>query len=59
MLDPDIREQLHITVGTKDASVPPFEAGALVKSFKKGEKGLDSVRLGDVYVNGRIMDLFS
>jgi tRNA ligase len=59
MLDPEIRERLHITVGTKDASVPPFEAGTLVKSFKKGEKGLDSVRLGDVYVNGRIKGLFS
>ena len=58
MLDPEIRERLHITVGTKDASVPPFEAVALVESFKKGEKGLDSVCLDDMYVNGRIKGLF-
>jgi tRNA ligase len=57
-LDPEIRERLHITVGTRDASVPPFEAVALVESLKKGEKGLDSVRLDDVYVNGRIKGLF-
>ena len=59
MLDPEIRGRLHITVGTKDASVPPFEAGALVEAFKKGEKGLDSVPLEDMYVNGRIKGLFS
>jgi tRNA ligase len=62
MLDHEIRERLHITVGTRDASVPAFEAVALVESFKKGEKGkgVDSVRLGeDVFVNGRIKGLFS
>ena len=34
-------------------------SGALVKTSKKGEKDLDSVRLEDVYVNGRIRDLYS
>lgn len=57
MLDPELRGRLHITVGTSDASVPPFEAGALVKSFKEGEKGLWNVRLEDVYVKGRIKGL--
>jgi tRNA ligase len=59
MLDPELRGGLHITVGTRDASVPPFEAVALVGSFKKGEKGLDNVRLEDVYVKGRIKGLYS
>ncbi len=58
MLEPELRERLHITVGTKDASVPPFEAGTLVESFKKGEKSLGSVRLEDVYVKGRIRGLY-
>jgi tRNA ligase len=40
MLDPELRGRLHIMVGTTDASVLPFEAVALVESFKKGEKGL-------------------
>ena len=57
MLDPKLRGQLHITVGTRDASVLPFEASALVESFKKGEKGLDNVRLEDLYVKGRIKGL--
>ena len=61
MLDPELRGRLHITVGTRDASVPPFEAGALVESFKKGGnlKGLGNVRLEDVYVKGRIKGLNS
>ena len=57
MLDPELRGQLHITVGTRDASVPPFEAAALVESFKKGEKGPDGVSLEDVCVKGRIKGL--
>ena len=59
MLDPELRGRLHITVGTRDASVPPFEAVALVESFKKGEKDLGKVRLEDVYVKGRIKGLYS
>ena len=61
MLDPgpELRGRLHIMVGTRDASVPPFEAGALVESFKKAGKGLDNVRLEDVYVKGRIKGLNS
>ena len=57
MLDSEVCGRLHITVGTSDASVRPFEAAALVVSFKKGEKRLDNVRLEDVYVKGRIKGL--
>lgn len=57
MLDPELLGRLHITVGTRDTSVPPFEASALVESFKRGEKGLCNVRLEDVYVKGRIKGL--
>ena len=59
MLDPELRGQLHITVGTRDASVLPFEAAALVESFKKGKKkGLNNVRLEGVYVKGGIKGLY-
>ena len=57
MLDPELRGRLHITVGTQDDSVLPFEAAVLVESFKKGKKGLNNVRLEDVYVQGRIRGL--
>jgi hypothetical protein len=44
-LDHELRERLHITIniGAKDASVPAVEVGALVQSFKKGEKGVEGV----------------
>jgi len=58
-LDHELRERLHITIGTKDSSVLAFEAGGLVRSFKKGEKSVDSVPLEGVYVKGRIKGLFS
>jgi tRNA ligase len=58
-LDPGLRRRLHITVGTGDASVPAVEAGALVESFRKGEKGLVSIPLEEVSVKGRIEGLFS
>ncbi|KAH9961179.1 RNA ligase-domain-containing protein [Russula compacta] len=60
-LDAALRERLHVTVGTKDASVPAVEAGALVGSFRKGGtgKGLHSLPLEGVYVSGRIKGLFS
>jgi len=58
-LDHELRERLHITIGTMDASVLAVEAGALVHSFKKGEKGMESVPLEGVYVKGRIKGLFS
>jgi hypothetical protein len=44
----------RMTIGTKDASVLAVEAGALVRSFKKGEKGVESVPPEGVYVKGRI-----
>jgi tRNA ligase len=53
-LDPGLRERLHITIGTKDASVPAVEAGALVQAFKEGETGIENVPLEGVYVRGRI-----
>jgi len=58
-LDHELRERLHITIGTKDVSVPAVEARELVRSFKKGEKGMESVPLEGVYVKGRIKGIFS
>ncbi|KAI9511017.1 RNA ligase-domain-containing protein [Russula earlei] len=58
-LDPQLRERLHITIGCKDSSVSSVEAGALVESFKKGEKGIDSVPLEAVHMKARIGSMFS
>jgi len=58
-LDHELRERLHITIGTKDASVPAIEAGALVQAFKEGDTGIENVPLEGVYVKGRIKGLMS
>jgi len=58
-LDPEVRQRLHITIGTKDPSVPPIEAIALVESLKRGEKGVDGIPLEDVFLKGRVKGLFS
>ncbi|KAF8636330.1 hypothetical protein AX17_003621, partial [Amanita inopinata Kibby_2008] len=33
-----IRERLHITVGTRDLTIPPFEAMSMVIQWRKGER---------------------
>ena len=53
-----MRERLHVTIGTRGADVPAFEAGALVASFKNGVKGVHSVPLENVYIKGRVQGLF-
>lgn len=58
-LDSELRERLHITIGTNDASVPAVEAGALVQAFKVGKTGIENVPLEGVYVKGRIKGLMS
>lgn len=56
----DVRNRLHITVGTKDQSVPPVEAMTLVDAWRKGPAvdGVGSVDLKDVDGMGRVKGLF-
>ncbi|KAK7034072.1 tRNA ligase [Paramarasmius palmivorus] len=58
-LSDEARERLHITVGTKDGSVPPVEAKDLVQRWRKGDtQGVLSVPLKDeTIVKGRIKGL--
>ena len=58
-LDHSLRKSLHVTIGMRDASVLPVEAGALVASFRKGTRDVHSVPLENVYIRGRIQGLFS
>lgn len=56
----DVRNRLHITVGTKE-NVPPFEAMTLVDAWRKGPAAMDDVgcvRLDDVDGVGRVKGLF-
>lgn len=59
----EVRERLHVTVGTRDASVPPVEAKDLVGLWKKngGNDSAEarSVALPDVLVKGLLKGLHS
>lgn len=62
-LPAEVRDRLHITVGTRDGSVPPVEARSFVWDWKqKGDaagKGVGSVELKDVWVKGKVKGLFN
>ncbi|CCM01347.1 uncharacterized protein FIBRA_03397 [Fibroporia radiculosa] len=58
----EVKDRMHITVGTRDNDVPPVEARELVWDWKQKEgalKGIESVELKDVWVNGRVRGLIS
>ncbi|KAF9003365.1 RNA ligase [Cyathus striatus] len=52
----EVRERLHITVGTKDKDITPIEAKDLVEGWKRGEKvGVYSVTMKEpLAFNGRV-----
>ncbi|KAF9265691.1 hypothetical protein L218DRAFT_155694 [Marasmius fiardii PR-910] len=55
----DTRHRLHITVGTKDDSVPPIEARDMIEKWRAGDtEGLQSITIGPVTVKGRVKGLF-
>jgi tRNA ligase len=57
----DVRERLHITVGTKDANVPAIEAKTLIEDWRKGvkEDNTRTLDLEDVIAVGRVKGLFN
>ncbi|KAL4068638.1 RNA ligase-domain-containing protein [Scleroderma yunnanense] len=59
-LHEDIRNILHITVGTADPNIPPVEAKALVDAWRKGERtGIGSLEIEGLSAQGRIKGLTS
>ncbi|KAH9932339.1 RNA ligase-domain-containing protein [Fomitopsis serialis] len=62
-LPTDVKDRMHITVGTRDKEVAPVEARSLVWDWKqKGDRvgaGVGSVELKDVWVKGRVKGLIS
>ncbi|KAJ7594862.1 RNA ligase-domain-containing protein [Mycena floridula] len=59
MLPDEVRNRLHITVGTSDSNVAPVEAKDLVERWRKGEQKAESIKLEGVVVKGRIKGLFA
>ncbi|TFK84033.1 hypothetical protein K466DRAFT_665422 [Polyporus arcularius HHB13444] len=62
-LPEEVRERLHITVGTRSPNVAPVEAKDLVTEWKKRQgreiPGVWAVPLKDVWVKGRVKGLHS
>lgn len=56
----EIRDSLHVTVGTLDADVSPYEAKGLVEAWRKGKRtGIGALELEGFSVKGRIRGLMS
>lgn len=59
-LPEEVRNSLHITVGTSDPHVPPFEAKALVEAWRFGKRsGIGSLELDGLTARGRMKGLFN
>ncbi|KAG9311929.1 RNA ligase-domain-containing protein [Chiua virens] len=59
-LPAEVRDCLHITVGTVSADVLPYEAKCLVEAWQHGERtGIGSLELGGLTGKGRIRGLMS
>lgn len=59
-LSEELRNTLHITAGTSDPDVPPFEAKALVEAWRFGKRsGIGSLELDGLTARGRMKGLFS
>ena len=56
-LPEELKERLHVTVGTRSKDVPPVEARDMVAQWKKGVKGIDSCKLNELWVSGRVKGL--
>ena len=57
-LGDDLRSSLHITVGTKDDSIPPVEAKTLAEKWRTGDKeGIHSLEFDSVTIRGRVKGL--
>ncbi|KAF9788576.1 RNA ligase-domain-containing protein [Thelephora terrestris] len=57
-LPQEVRKKLHITVGTANKDIMPFEAHALVEEWRDGKR-TKSLQLTDLPAEGRIRGLFA
>lgn len=52
------KKVLHITVGTRDATVNPFESKAVVEKWKKGSEEVYGYEVRGVELGGRLRGMF-
>ncbi|KAL5521724.1 TRL1 [Sanghuangporus sanghuang] len=55
----DVKRRLHVTVGTREEGVKPFEARGVVERWREGRAGKEVkvIELRDVVVRGRVKGL--
>lgn len=53
----DLKEVLHVTVGTREESIAPFEARGLVEAWRKGDESVKHVDLNGLSGLGRVMGM--
>ncbi|KAJ7696944.1 RNA ligase-domain-containing protein [Mycena rosella] len=59
-LPADVRGRLHITVGTRDASIPAVEGKTLVEAWRAGKTaGIKELKLEGVSATARVAGLYS
>ncbi|KAJ6562573.1 RNA ligase-domain-containing protein [Mycena capillaripes] len=56
-LPEETRRRLHITVGTRDANVPPVEAKKMVETWREAPTSAQSIPLEGVVARGRVKGL--
>ncbi|QRW07501.1 tRNA ligase [Ceratobasidium sp. AG-Ba] len=56
----NIKGRLHLTIGTREDSINPFEAAGMVEGWRKGEdNGAQSISLDRCIIEGKIMGRYS
>ncbi|KAI0634683.1 RNA ligase-domain-containing protein [Trametes polyzona] len=60
-LPAEVRDRLHVTVGTRSKDVPPVEAKDLVREWRQNgaRPGVWAIPLNDVWVKGRLKGLIN
>lgn len=53
----DLKEVLHVTVGTREEGMPPFEARGLVEAWRRGDQSVKHVDLKAMSGLGRVMGM--
>ncbi|KAJ6620481.1 RNA ligase-domain-containing protein [Mycena sp. CBHHK59/15] len=59
-LPQDVRDRLHVTVGTRDPEIVPVEAKTMVEEWRAGKvTDIKSMKLDGVTADGRVQGMFS
>lgn len=53
----DLKEVLHVTIGTREEGIPPFEARGLVEAWRKGDPSVKHIDLIAMSGLGRVMGM--